>query len=135
VRPGIRPQEHWRSKRFRYMLEVLRCANCGTVNATRRSVCRRCRSTSLVRERLPERARLLAFTEVKSATDVHDEMAPYLVGLLEFEDGTRIVAQLTDADYEELRPGMEMEMVVRKIAQDGESGVIVYGFKFRPVVS
>jgi uncharacterized OB-fold protein len=45
------------------------------------------------------------------------------------------VAQLTDVDYEELRPGMEMEAVVRKIAQEGESGIIVYGFKFRPVIT
>jgi uncharacterized OB-fold protein len=135
VRSGIRPQEHWRAKKFRYRLEVLRCASCGTVNMTPRKVCRRCRSTSLVPERLPESARLVAFTEVKSTTDIHDETAPYLVGLLEFEDGTRIVAQLTDVDYEELRPGMEMEAVVRKIAQEGESGIIVYGFKFRPVIT
>jgi hypothetical protein len=102
---------------------------------TPRKVCRRCRSTSLVPERLSERARLVAFTEVKSTTDIHYETAPYLVGLLEFEDGTRIVAQLTDVDYEELRPDMEMEAVVRKIAQEGESGIIVYGFKFRPVIT
>jgi uncharacterized OB-fold protein len=30
---------------------------------------------------------------------------------------------------------MIMERVFRKIADDGDSGIIIYGFKFRPVVT
>ncbi|MCS6788193.1 MAG: Zn-ribbon domain-containing OB-fold protein [Aigarchaeota archaeon] len=135
MRFDFRPQNHWRHRRFRYRAEVLRCANCGTVNTTSRTVCRRCRSRNLLREELPERGRLVAFTVVRSPTEEHKELAPYVVGLVEFEDGTRVVTPITDADPEELRPGTTVERVVRKIAHDGDAGIIVYGFKYRPAIS
>ncbi|MCS7117189.1 MAG: Zn-ribbon domain-containing OB-fold protein [Thaumarchaeota archaeon] len=135
MRFNFRPQNHWRFKRFRYRTEVLRCANCGTVNVTTRPVCRRCRSRNLQREELPERGRLVAFTTVKSPTEEHKELAPYIVGLVEFEDGTRIVTQITDADPEDLKTGMIVERVLRKITHDGDAGIIIYGFKFRPPIT
>jgi uncharacterized protein len=45
-----------------------------------------------------------------------------------------ITAQLTDMGEEKPHIGMPVEMVTRKIREDGnERGMLVYGYKFRPV--
>ncbi len=47
-----------------------------------------------------------------------------------------VTAQLTDLGEEPVSIGMPVEMVTRKIRNDGdERGMIVYGYKFRPVMA
>lgn len=130
----FRPPVSWRHRRFRYRLNVWRCLNCGAIHHYGASICRRCRSTRLSEERLPSRAKLVTFTSVKNPPVGFEGQAPYVVGILEFEEGTKLLAGITDCDPEELKQGMELEQVIRKIAQDGESGLIIYGYKFRPPV-
>ena len=77
----------------------------------------------------------MAFTVVRSPPSGFEEMAPYIVGVVELEDGTRIFSQITDCEAEDLRVGMEVEYVVRKIASDEDSKLIVYGYKFRPLIA
>ena len=46
-----------------------------------------------------------------------------------------LTAQLTDIDNNQVQIGMPVEMVTRKMRNDGdERGLIVYGYKFRPAV-
>ena len=48
--------------------------------------------------------------------------------------GEGIVAQLTDVD-DEIKEGMEVEMMTRKLGEpEGKRGLVVYGYKFRPVM-
>jgi len=54
------------------------------------------------------------------------------VGIIELEDGTKVLAQLTDVDGEALSEGAEVEFTLRRLREDGERGVIFYGYKFRP---
>ena len=59
---------------------------------------------------------------------------PLIVGLVRLDDGTRVVTQLTDVDPQELRTGMRVEAVFRRVAADEPYGIIAYGVKFRPVL-
>ena len=45
-----------------------------------------------------------------------------------------MAGQCTDVDAEEVHIGMPVEMVTRKIKEEGENALIVYGCKFRPVL-
>jgi uncharacterized OB-fold protein len=57
------------------------------------------------------------------------------VALVKLEEGPVVTAQLTDLGDQAVEIGMPVEMVTRKIRDDGdERGIIVYGYKFRPVV-
>ncbi|MCB0288128.1 MAG: OB-fold domain-containing protein, partial [Calditrichaeota bacterium] len=56
----------------------------------------------------------------------------YVVALIDLAEGPRITAQLTDIEPGQVKIGMPVEMVIRKISEEGERGVIVYGYKFRP---
>jgi scaffold protein (connect acetoacetyl-CoA thiolase and HMG-CoA synthase) len=46
-----------------------------------------------------------------------------------------VTAQLTDLGNGEPEIGMPVEMVTRRLRSDGdERGMLVYGYKFRPVI-
>ena len=62
----------------------------------------------------------------------YEEFVPYTVALVELDEGPLVTGQLTDADQDEIEIGMPVEMVTRKLREEGEDGLIVYGYKFRP---
>jgi uncharacterized OB-fold protein len=56
---------------------------------------------------------------------------PYTVALVELDEGPLVTAQLADVDQDQVEIGMPVEMVTRKLREEGEDGLIVYGYKFR----
>jgi uncharacterized OB-fold protein len=78
--------------------------------------------------------------EVYSFTTIYDPpagfeaQAPYMVALIKLEEGPMVTAQLTDVDFVDVAIGMPVEMVTRKLRTDGDEGMIIYGYKFRPPV-
>ena len=57
------------------------------------------------------------------------------MALVQLDEGPVVTAQLTDLDGQDVKIGMPVEMVTRKIRDDGnQRGIIVYGYKFRPVM-
>jgi uncharacterized OB-fold protein len=80
------------------------------------------------------RGTVYSYTTVLSAPEGFAEQAPYCIALVELDEGPLVTAQLTDLDGEP-EIGMRVEMVTRKLRTDGEAGIIVYGYKFRPILS
>ena len=56
------------------------------------------------------------------------------MALVKLDEGPLLTAQLTDIDPDDVEIGMPLEMVTRKLRTDGEEGMIVYGYKFRPQI-
>lgn len=75
-----------------------------------------------------------SFTIVTDPPESFKEQTPYLLAWIQLDNGSMITAQLTDVD-EDIEIGMRVEMVTRKLRTEGESGVIVYGYKFRPLMA
>ena len=74
-----------------------------------------------------------SYTTIYEAPSGFDSNAPYTVALVKLDEGPMVTAQLTDVDQEAVQIGMPVEMVTRKMRDDGdERGMIVYGYKFRP---
>ena len=77
--------------------------------------------------------------EIYSYTTVYDvgeefaEQAPYIMALVKLDEGQMVTAQLTDVDGD-IAIGDRVEMVTRKLRSEGAKGMIVYGYKFRPVI-
>lgn len=76
---------------------------------------------------------VFSMTLVREAPEGFSGQAPYHLALVRLEDGSLITAQLTDVDAG-IEIGDRVEMVTRKLTTDGERGMIVYGYKFRPPV-
>lgn len=115
-----------------YRLEGQRCASCGAVQFPSRTACGACRGRDLETYRFSGRGTVFSFAEVAQAPKGFS--GPYLVALVELEEGIRVTAQLTDVEPDEVEIGMPVEMVTRRIQEKGPHGYLVYGYKFRPVL-
>lgn len=80
------------------------------------------------------RGEIYSFTVLRQAAIGFDELTPYPVGLIRLVEGPLITAQLTDCVEEDLFIGMPVEMVTRRLKQTDEDGLLVYGYKFRPLL-
>ena len=77
------------------------------------------------------KGKIHSFSVIRSASDDFKKLAPYAVAIVELEEGAKLTTQLVDCDVDALEIGDPVEMVFRKIREDGEDGVISYGFKFK----
>ena len=69
---------------------------------------------------------------VHDAPQGYEGNAPYTVAIVKLAEGPMVTALLTDVDNNQVGIGMPVEMVTRKLNEQDEEGVIVYGYKFRP---
>lgn len=125
----------WRSIDQRYNLEGVQCGNCSQAIFPPRALCPKCRHLSagkLQRFQFSGRGTVVGSTVVHSPPAGYELQAPYAMAVVQLEEGPRITAQVVDVDPDTVQAGMAVEQVFRRINQDGEAGVIHYGYKFRP---
>ena len=125
--------EYWRLKKHRYRLIGGLCRDCGQAHYPPMPRCPYCGSGNLVEVSLPRRGRLVSYTVLYSAPSTAKDKAPLLLGLVEL-GSVRLIAEITDAQPDSIRTGIEVEPVLRRLGEDGASGVIYYAIKFRPVL-
>lgn len=68
---------------------------------------------------------------IHAATDDFKNNSPYAVGIIELDEGAKVTAQIVDCDLDDINIGDEVEVVFRKIREEGKEGVITYGYKFK----
>lgn len=83
---------------------------------------------------LSGRGEVYSFTTMYNVPRGYEDQSPYTVALVKLDDGPMVTAQLTDVDAADVTIGLRVEMVTRKLREDGEEGQIIYGYKFRPVL-
>ncbi len=126
---------HWRLKKQRYALVGEVCPHCETKIFPPRDVCPECSREAKTEYQFSGRGEVYSYTTVYDAPAGYEEQAPYTVALVKLVEGPVITAQLTDLENKAVEIGMPVEMVTRKLRNDGdERGLIVYGYKFRPVL-
>lgn len=123
--------QHWRLSDQRYQLIGERCPHCGAGIFPPRDVCPECAQPAQALYTFSGTGTVYSYTIVLNPPDGFEEQAPYVLALVKLDDGPLVTAQLTDLEGEP-EIGMPVEMVTRKLHTDGEAGVIVYGYKFRP---
>jgi hypothetical protein len=127
---------HWRLKEQRYNLVGTLCSQCGKKSFPPRHVCPACGSLAHSPFAFNGHGEVYSFTTIYEAPTGFDETAPYTVALVRLEEGPLVTAQLTDLGEDKPEIGMPVEMVTRRLRQDGdERGMLIYGYKFRPVLA
>jgi len=124
---------YWRETPQRYRYEAGRCSECGKVFFPPRTVCSRCRGREFEKTTLSGEGVLETFTIIRVAPSGFVDQAPYAVGIVSLPDGVKMTAQIVDGDPEELAIGDRLRLEFRRVRQDGESGILCYGYKFVPV--
>jgi uncharacterized OB-fold protein len=124
---------HWRLRKQRYGLVGEVCPHCDAKLFPPRDVCPECGQEAKTLYNFSGRGEVYSYTTVYDPPAGHEENAPYTVALVKLEEGPLVTAQLTDLGDQEVEIGAPVEMVTRRLRQDGdERGMIVYGYKFRP---
>jgi hypothetical protein len=126
---------NWRLKDQRYRLEGTICKNCGAKFFPPRDVCAECKSTDMQPHEFDGHGTLYSFTTLYQAPLGYEGQVPYSIGIIKLDEGPMVEAQLTDANAEDLKIGQRVEMVTRKLREHGAEGLIVYGYKFRPIAN
>ncbi len=123
---------NWRLREQRYQLIGNRCVACGAKFFPPRQVCTECRGTQFEPYQFNGKGELYSYTTLRQAPAGFENQVPYSVGMVKLDEGPLVEAQLTDINPEDLEIGMRVEMVTRKLREEGEAGLIIYGYKFRP---
>ncbi|MFQ6037656.1 MAG: Zn-ribbon domain-containing OB-fold protein [Candidatus Aminicenantales bacterium] len=126
------PSRYWREIPQRYRLEANACSACGVKFFPPREVCPGCGSQELEKTKLAETGRLLTYTIIRVPPQPFVDQAPYAVGIAELDDGVKLMGQIVDCEFDMLKVGMRVKLEFRKIAEEGASGIICYGYKFVP---
>lgn len=126
---------HWRLKKQRYALVGEVCPHCEHKIFPPRDICPDCGQEAKDLYSFSGRGEVYSLTTVYDAPLGYEESTPYTVALIRLNEGPMVTAQLTDLDGRDVAIGTPVEMVTRKLRSDGdERGILVYGYKFRPVV-
>ncbi len=84
---------------------------------------------------LSGRGEVYSFSTMYNVPHGFEEQKPYTVALIKLDEGPMVTAQLTDIASVDVKIGLRVEMVTRKLREDGDEGQIIYGYKFRPILS
>ena len=122
----------WRKIPQRYNLIGTRCTTCGKHFFPPRSFCPDCRrSGNIVEHKFKGTGTVVTHTIIRTASDQFEDLTPYPLAIIELDEGPRMTAQIV-CSPEEVKNGMRVKPVFRRIATDGTSGVIYYGTKYVP---
>ena len=123
---------YWRNIPQYYRLVAKRCKKCGTIYFPPVAKCK-CGSVELEDYELPREGRLLEYTVLYQVGTDFLKQKPLVLGLVELDGGVKVSGQIVDARPERLKPGVKVEVVFRRVVVDGKHGLVMYGYKFRPV--
>jgi hypothetical protein len=126
---------HWRLRQQRYALVGEVCPSCEQRIFPPRDLCPDCGEEARELYQFSGRGEVYSFTTVYQAPAGFEQEAPYPMAMIRLEEGPLVTAQLTDLGDRAVQIGMPVEMVTRKLRSDGERGMLVYGYKFRPLLN
>ena len=140
----------WREQKNRYNLLGTKCGNCGKIFFPPKEICSDCHRKSIGKMevvKLGGGGTVVSYSIIHEAPEAFKDQVPYHLAIIELEEGPKITAQIVDvpqvsdekttAESEEphitLDIGSRVTSVFRKISEDGKSGIIHYGYKFKLV--
>ncbi len=118
-------------------LKGSRCRNCGEVLMGKATVCGNCSKEDMEELTLSNKGTLWTYTIIRSQPPGAykgpvNPFIPFAEGLVELPEGIRIVAPVKDCDFDKIRIGMPLELVVHELFQDGDGNKVI-AFYFRPL--
>jgi scaffold protein (connect acetoacetyl-CoA thiolase and HMG-CoA synthase) len=124
----------WREIPQRYNLMGNKCGSCNTVYFPPREACPFCRRKSIGKMqdlKLSGKGEILTYSILHVGPEDFENQVPYPIAIIKLDEGPKLTAQIVDCDPSQVKIGMRVESTFRKIQQDGETGAIYYGYKFK----
>jgi len=107
--PDLDTKDFWDGCRHHYIL-VQRCRNCGTFRYYPRPMCHNCNSMDTEWVRATGKGKIYSWTV--TTHQFHPNFKPpYIIAIVELEEGIRMTSNIMDCDPEELWIGMPVEVI------------------------
>ena len=126
----------WREIPQRYNLIGNKCGVCNKKFFPPREACPYCRRKSIGKMedfKFSGIGEVLTYTIIHSGPEGFQKQVPYIMSIVKLDEGPNITAQIVDCDLNNIKIGMKVESTFRKIQEDGYTGAIYYGYKFKPM--
>jgi uncharacterized OB-fold protein len=124
---------YWRENQSRYNMIGVKCANCGKAYFPQRTMCPDCGRKSIGRMgefKFSGAGKIYSITVVHEAHEQYDMQKPYIIALIELDEGAKILGQIIDAEPDDVKIGDRVRSTLRKLGEEGKAGIIYYGYKF-----
>ncbi len=102
-----------------------KCKNCGEAYFPPRADCTKCMSGDMDWREYSGKGKLVTFTTIHAAPTGFEDMAPYTIGVIDLQEGGRLLAWVDKIPQEELKIGMELR-AVPQIMEEVEELRVVY---------
>lgn len=107
-----------------------KCLKCKTAQFPKQRVCIQCQAKDEMEDYrfVGQSAKVATYTIDHLAASIS---SPIIVAIIDFDNGGRILSELTDCSQEEVEIGMHVEMTFRRLFEAG--GISNYFWKARPI--
>lgn len=86
------------------------------------------------RKLLNKQGEIISWTIIRVPPGTHTAYAPYVVALVQLQDGDRIIVPCVDVPIDSIKQGMPVKTVLRRMMPPDADGVIPYGIKVTPLL-
>ncbi len=104
----------------------VKCSKCSSIYYPKRDCCPKCKGMNFEETEMGDSCKLITYTELWAVPKGISQM-PLVLGILEFDNGSRVLGQLI---AKESKIGMRFKPVWGVVRTIGEKEI--YGFKFEP---
>jgi len=120
----------WRDRKWNISCRGEKCLSCGNINFPPQRICMYCQSKNNFEDiRLADRkGKLFTFSKDSLGPTLDP---PIILSIIDFDEGGRFYAQMTDRDPEKIEVGMPLELTFRWM--HSERGIRNYYWKCRPL--
>jgi len=122
--------QYWRQRDRYYRLIGSKCKECGAEFFPPVYRCRKCGSENVEDKEMPKSGKILTYTVLHEPLPGFEAQAPFFLAVVELENGGRVLTQIVDSPEESVKIGAKARATTRRMRVDGESGQILYGYKF-----
>jgi uncharacterized OB-fold protein len=122
---------YWRQRDRYYRLIGSRCGDCGAEFFPPVYRCRKCGSVKIGDKEMPQTGTIVTYTKLHEPLPGFEAQAPFYLAVVRLENGTKVLTQVVDSPDESVKTGARVRATVRRARVDGDSGQIIYGYKFQ----
>ena len=101
------------------VLRVQECMECGHLQFYPRSLCTACASTNLGWRTVSGAGTLYAATVIRRApSQFFAGRAPYVLAIVELDEGPRMMANIVDCDVDSVRVGIRVRVTFEQVSEE-----------------
>jgi len=122
--------QYWRIRDRYYRLIGSKCVDCGDEFFPPVYKCKGCGSEHIKDKEMPKTGKIMTYTVLHEPLPGFEAQAPLYLAVVKLDNGARILTQIVDSPEESVRTGAKVRATIRRAMVDGDSGQIIYGYKF-----